>query len=220
CMYGVEEAVEIAVDALCRLGHKRFGIPASAPFAGDLWFGDRIRLVRNALEKRSSSIRVFVEHEEEPYWKSVTGLLENQESILDLIRNRRAQMRAEHPRASRARLEELAAKTLAKDFPGLHRLCAERYCTAIIGINQWLAVCYYYWALGVGMDVPKELSIVGFDDMFVDSIHPVSTINFGLENLAYRVAHLLIGDIPVGADREGVIRSKPVLVDRGSLSEP
>ena len=48
----------------------------------------------------------------------------------------------------------------------------------------------------------------------------VSSVDLNLDDLGYAAAHLLIGDVPVKADRLGNIAIQPTLIDRGSVGRP
>jgi DNA-binding LacI/PurR family transcriptional regulator len=72
----------------------------------------------------------------------------------------------------------------------------------------------------VGLSVPRDVSIISFDNSVECRNFPVSTIDFGFSRLGYRAAHVFIGDIPVKADRYGNVPGICTLVDRGSIGKP
>ena len=61
------------------------------------------------------------------------------------------------------------------------------------------------------------MSLLSFDNNPVFALYPLTTIDHGYTRQGYFAAHLLIGDIPVRADRWGNLVCKPDIVDRGSL---
>ena len=69
-----------------------------------------------------------------------------------------------------------------------------------------------------GIRPGRDLSLLSFDNRPEFSLYPLSTVDIGFANLGYRLAHLCVGDVPVQADAGRVIRARPVLVDRGSLT--
>jgi DNA-binding LacI/PurR family transcriptional regulator len=92
--------------------------------------------------------------------------------------------------------------------------------TALISSNDAMAHEHYSWCRAAGIDVPARLSIISFDNTPNAVVLPVSTIDFGFAQLGYIAAHLIIGDIPLRADREGGIPGACTLVDRGSVGRP
>jgi DNA-binding LacI/PurR family transcriptional regulator len=92
--------------------------------------------------------------------------------------------------------------------------------TALVALNDLVARELYLWTTYAGIKVPGDLSMVAFDNSFACRHFPVSTIDFGFSRLGYLAAHLLIGDIPVRADRNGNIPARPMLISRGSIAGP
>jgi DNA-binding LacI/PurR family transcriptional regulator len=83
-----------------------------------------------------------------------------------------------------------------------------------------LTIEYYFWFRAAGIAIPRDLSMISFDNMTQSIFLPVSTIDFGLARLGYLAAHLLIGDIAVRADRHGFVPGPCTLADRGSIGAP
>jgi DNA-binding LacI/PurR family transcriptional regulator len=104
--------------------------------------------------------------------------------------------------------------------PSLVSLLRDQEITALIAINDQFARKYYFWARVLGIEFPRHLSIVAFDNLTDNTPYPLSSIDFGFERLGYLSAHILIGDISVPTDRGGNIPGIPTLVDRGSIARP
>lgn len=71
-----------------------------------------------------------------------------------------------------------------------------------------------------GIRVPRDLSLLSFGNSGRARSLPLSTIDFGFDQLGYRAAHLFLGDLPVDSDRRGGIAARARLLDRGSLAPP
>jgi DNA-binding LacI/PurR family transcriptional regulator len=96
----------------------------------------------------------------------------------------------------------------------------DRGVTAIVAPNDRLAHAYYLWCKDAGIEIPRGLSLVGFDNLPESVGFPVASIDFGFARLGYLAAHILIGDIPVNENHEGVIAGIPTLIDSGSVERP
>jgi DNA-binding LacI/PurR family transcriptional regulator len=119
----------------------------------------------------------------------------------------------EHP--DRAMVRSLLDKT-----PSFVNLLRDHAPTALIALNDHMAREYYYWFTAVGLNIPKDFSIISFDNLFASMFFPITTIDFGFERLGYQAAHIIIGDIPIRANRYGNIPGPCTLIDRGSLGPP
>lgn len=92
--------------------------------------------------------------------------------------------------------------------------------TAIFAANDQMAIGAMIAARQVGMDIPEQLSIVGFDDTQLSSQiwPPLTTVHWPIAEMAYTAARKLIrqdGDDPVDE-----IMLKSSLQKRGSVSTP
>lgn len=119
---------------------------------------------------------------------------------------------------SQPQLSVRTRSALLDKTPSLASLVLNKSVTAIIALNNELARKYYYWFKLARIDIPARLSMISFDDTPESVTFPITTIDFGLSRLGYLAAHIMIGDIPVKADREGKIPGVCELVDRGSVA--
>jgi DNA-binding LacI/PurR family transcriptional regulator len=87
-------------------------------------------------------------------------------------------------------------------------------------MNDRVGFQYLWWADAAGIEVPRHLSIVAFDNVGESEALPLTTVDFGFARLGYLAAHVLIGDIPVRADEAGNIPGTCTLIDRGSVGRP
>jgi len=115
---------------------------------------------------------------------------------------------------------ESPAGALIRQAPSLARLVREHGPTALIALNDIMAREYYYWFTALGIDIPGDISLVSFDNIPASMLLPVSTVDFGFERLGYLAAHIIIGDMPVSADRSGNLPGVCSLINRGSIGRP
>ena len=108
---------------------------------------------------------------------------------------------------------------LLKKTPSIVSLLSQG-ATALIACNDYAAMELVYWANGVGIEIPRHLSVVSFDNVGAIEPYGISSIDFGFAQLGYCAAHIFIGDVPVGVDSEGGLGSTCILNDRGSIGAP
>jgi LacI family transcriptional regulator len=92
--------------------------------------------------------------------------------------------------------------------------------TAIAAANDMLAVGCYAAFEEAGLDCPKELSLIGFNDMpFIDRLRPpLTTVRFPHYQLGTEAAQLLLERIGGGQGPVKVLYLAPELVVRGSTA--
>jgi DNA-binding LacI/PurR family transcriptional regulator len=103
--------------------------------------------------------------------------------------------------------------------PLFRRIPTYRNATALIAPNDYTAALYYRWLSDSGAQIPRQLSLLSFDNDIAVSLLPITTIDFGLGYLGYAAFHTILGAMPIKRDA-GVVSSSPRLVDRGSVGAP
>jgi DNA-binding LacI/PurR family transcriptional regulator len=132
--------------------------------------------------------------------------------------------------------DEIADQGIAKEGPvqwcdftetggyraALQLLRAERTPTAIVGVNDSASIGALAAAAELGIQVPAQLSVVGYDNSLMASLRPVSltTIDPRNDHIGRVAAELLIKRIkqPQRPGKERVIA--PTLVVRGTSAPP
>jgi len=109
---------------------------------------------------------------------------------------------------------------LVRNSSSLADLLRDTNVTALISLYDRMAWDHHNWCRAVGVDIPRNLSLISFDNSEVSVLHPITTIDMGFERLGYLAAHACIGDIPLHAGRNGNIPGACTLVDRGSMAAP
>lgn len=89
--------------------------------------------------------------------------------------------------------------------------------TAIIAPNDRFAVRFWKELALRDVRIPRDLSMVSFDHLADLFPYPVTTVDFGLYSLGYRIFHALRGDIPVEKYKGIHLMGKCRLVDNGSI---
>lgn len=92
-------------------------------------------------------------------------------------------------------------------------LCANRGCTAILSFNDMLAYGIIREAIRMGLSVPGDLSVIGFDNICADYVFPtmLSSVSVSKKNMAHIASELLYGYITKGNDFSAAHRRHIVL---------
>jgi len=71
---------------------------------------------------------------------------------------------------------------------------AARRPTALVCYNDWLAIALLKAAREMGLDIPSQLSITGYDDLYVSSLlHvPLTTVRFSRRESARKIVDILL----------------------------
>lgn len=95
--------------------------------------------------------------------------------------------------------------------------------TALVAPNDPMA-CRQFAALRrMGYAVPGDISLISFDNRPTLRPFPITSIDFGLDDLGYRAFHLLFGAVSIDTGsrvRQGHLRGTSRVVDQGSVGPP
>ena len=95
--------------------------------------------------------------------------------------------------------------------------------TALVCFNDWIAAAVWAAAEDVGLAVPEELSIVGFDNAATSSCwsHPLTTVDPQRHEIGATAVRKLVRLIEKGSRAQGgTTRVRPKLVIRSSTAAP
>ncbi len=97
-------------------------------------------------------------------------------------------------------------------------LAAKRRPTAVMCSNDLTAIGLIAAAREAGVEVPREMSVVGFDDIDLSGYQnpPLTTLRVSREKLAGAAARMLLQPETIGSR----VRITPELVIRGTVSKP
>jgi LacI family transcriptional regulator len=112
--------------------------------------------------------------------------------------------------------------------PAIYRSLARRLLTlpdrptAIFAAIDWIALQVLDEARALGIRVPEELSIVGFDDVMAASMTtpPLTTVRQPLVEMGREAARLLMALVDDKPVSEGTHWFEPELIARGSTAKP
>jgi len=201
--------VRCALDALTEAGHRRIGFPVPSEEASE-WISLRAKMAQTISRESAAPAEIISIAQREGIWNV---------STFDTYDSMYAKIAASRTgRQSRPRLQS-SHRGLIANTPSFRTLL-EKQVTAIIAPNDAYALAYYQWFLEAGIDIPRHLSMVSFDNAPEAAPFPISSVDFGFGRLGYQAAHILIGDIPVKADKEGNLPGACSLTDRGSIGPP
>jgi LacI family transcriptional regulator len=107
----------------------------------------------------------------------------------------------------------IAARRLLKSWPA---------CTAIVAANDLIALGVYRTADELGLRLPEDLSVVGFNNMpFADKFAPpLTTVNVPVYDLGVRAAELLLERLQSETAQPRTLLLETRLVERGSTAPP
>jgi DNA-binding LacI/PurR family transcriptional regulator len=206
-------AVRCALNALARQGHRTIGVHAAE--LSD-WTKRRTEQIHRQAAVFSPSLRIAVAVDPaEECWQFVRspsrGVLYSPDPL---------QFGFAAGPGVPALSAASTAGVLTRQAPSLTRLIREHGPTALIALNDIMAREYYYWFTALGIDIPRDCSLVSFDNIPASMLLPVSTVDFGFERLGYLAAHIMIGDLPISANRFGNLPGVCSLINRGSIGRP
>jgi len=198
----------LALRELARNGHEVIAIHGHS--RAD-WTRRRTNLLRSLSKEASPKMKIVLSEDEEPFWDQLNEAPRPfLQGAADLLL-----------RAGPGRPSDLSPRRALLDrTPSMTGLIRRHRPTAFIGMGDGLTREYYFWFQAAGISIPRDMSMISFDNMTVSLFIPVSTVDFGLARLGYLAAHLLIGDIAVRADRHGFVPGPCALVNRGSIGAP
>ncbi|MBD3392877.1 MAG: GntR family transcriptional regulator [Chitinivibrionales bacterium] len=218
--YADEDAmVGAALQSLSDAGHRRIGFHVPASLVDHVWLNRRVDTIGRLARDLFPAMTITYEHQDARE-KWLSWDMNNDSGIFDFVSTIAETIDRGHPRAGAHQREALARTELRRAVPSIHRLLSKGRITALLAPNQALATSYYYLFRFLGMSIPGDMSIVAFDDIPDFRRHPISTVDQGFDELAYGIAHVFIGDIPVRADRRGNKPAEPRFVHRGSVGPP
>jgi DNA-binding LacI/PurR family transcriptional regulator len=92
--------------------------------------------------------------------------------------------------------------------------------TCLIVPNDRYAIRYWQVLTEMGIKIPRDLSMISFDNLADLHPFPISSVDFGMANLGYKVIHILLNDIPVETIKKTHLMGLCQLIDRGSVGTP
>jgi DNA-binding LacI/PurR family transcriptional regulator len=204
-------AVALAVSHLSNAGHNIIGVPMVRAWESAAWVKRRTALIRECARKRSMEI-IAATHSE-PFW-DISGGLTDPAHLGDCYS--RILRHAGSNDAGRPVRPAPSSEDVLRNSPSMADLM-RRGITAIIALNDWLAHQHFIWCHAAGLRVPRQISIISFDNDPITRVFPISTVDFGFSRLGYLAARILCGAESPHADRDGNVPGVCTVVNRGSV---
>jgi DNA-binding LacI/PurR family transcriptional regulator len=98
--------------------------------------------------------------------------------------------------------------TQALDEPGV---------TAIVAPRDYTAARYFYRLTHHGVRVPRDISLIAFDNSAHAQPVGITSVDFGFNHLGYSAFHLILRDIPVARTRAQAVPGKASVVRRSTV---
>jgi DNA-binding transcriptional regulator YhcF (GntR family) len=211
CFFDEPAAIRLALEHLAGFGHQTVGFPISDN-PKYLWARNRYDLAKR-IAATIPGLRLIRTVHNEPFWHSI-DLTIHRPSVSAFTKELTRYTLHSSRKAARDMQNTIIQRT--KSMKEL----LDNGMTALVSMNDLMAFEHCWWCRAAGIDIPRRLSQISFDNIPQADGMPVTTIDFGFSRLGYLTAHAVIGDIRVSADREGNIGGIPLLVDRGSVAAP
>lgn len=208
-----EAAVTVALRRLHDAGHRIVGMPMPSTHS-DPWMLRRRDTAMQVAQRLGKGLSVIPVEYSEPFWGHLDLSDPDQVTAFAArLRHVAAPAGAGAPDTRSVRATRAVLRSRTPSMETLLRSGA----TALLSLNDLLACQHYLWCGAAGIDVPRQLSIVAFDNSPEFEAIPITTIDFGFAQLGYLAAHLLIRDIPLRLAADGEVPGPCTLIERGSV---
>jgi DNA-binding LacI/PurR family transcriptional regulator/DNA-binding transcriptional regulator YhcF (GntR family) len=203
-------AVRKALEALARAGHRSIGflLPSQEPSP---WIAQRAGIVESIARQQFPDVKILTIIQDEPIWH--VSQKDSDDSMYERVMGMARQWGKD---AARCKSPQRA---LIENTPSFKRLLAAQV-TAMISPNDDFAKAHYLWLMEAGIEIPRHLSMISFDNNADTAAYPISSVDFGFSRLGNLAAHIFLGHMPLRMAREGSIPGECMLMDRGSVGAP
>jgi DNA-binding LacI/PurR family transcriptional regulator/DNA-binding transcriptional regulator YhcF (GntR family) len=203
-------AVRKALEALVRAGHRHIGflLPAQEPSP---WVTQRAEMVESIARQQFPDVKIVTIIQDEPIWHA--SHIDSDDSMYERV------MAMVQQRGKEVARYKSPRRALIENTPSLKRLLAAQV-TALISPNDDFAKTHYLWLIEAGIEIPRHLSLISFDNKPDTAAYSISSVDFGFGRLGNLAAHIFLGHMPLRAGRDGSIAGECMLMDRGSVGAP
>ena len=208
-----ESAIRLALAHCRAFGHRTLGFPVFDN-PGYSWAPRRRDRAMEIAREIDRDLRILPSTHAEPFWEASDFAIK----IDDIVTfAQRVERHANAKPASRATASVASARNaILRATPSIVQLL-DAGVTALVSMNDRIAHQHYSWCRAAGIEVPRRLSMISFDNLPDTESLPVTTVDFGFPRLGYLCIHAIIGDVPVPSGRDGTIAGQCLLVSRGSV---
>lgn len=212
-------AVRLALERLIDMGHEIVGLPTPS-WPKSEWVARRTGLVRKVAAGYSRLREIVTAPLAEEFF-GAAGTDDPQPCdslrFTELV-NKWARARTP-ARDIRGVDTRVSPEVLIRGTDSLTSIIS-RGATAFLCLNDHIAQLCYLWCNSAGIGIPRDLSLISFDNSREYQFTPLSTIDFGFSRLGTLAGRILRGAESLPVDRSGSIPGICTLVNRGSLGTP
>lgn len=214
CFLDEPQACRKVLKRLVELGHTELGAPHFLSDRYD-WIGQRIATLQHEATRFSPRPTIHTVRHREHFWgfEEVPDLQKIKETLAT------GPFAVQVDKARDIYRKAPFGEQLLADAESILGMCGTKQPTAIIAPNDNIAQEIFLLLYTFGIRIPRDISLISFDNVGTSRYFPISTVDFGLSTVGFKVAHLFIGDMAVPVDRHGTVHTRCTLLDRGSLAE-
>jgi DNA-binding GntR family transcriptional regulator len=203
CFHSESATADVLIEALGAWGHHRIGFLHMPSMDTEDWYAARRTALEEACSRSGAQMGMSLIDIHDMAWH------EPRETLRQL---------SETPDEDGAGSGGHHTATQDTRLPALAALLDRRHeISAVVATNDRIAVQVLLGLETAKIRVPRDLSIISFDNDPAFAVYPLTTIDMGYTRMGYFAAHLLAADIPVRTDRYNNLLCKPYLVDRGTM---
>jgi len=92
--------------------------------------------------------------------------------------------------------------------------------TAIIAPNDVTAHYIYLWLQAMQIVIPRDISLISFDNHWFLQDLPITSVDFGYGYLGFAAFHTIVGDVDISKGPANAIAAQPRVVHRGTINTP
>ena len=210
------EACRTVLEALHSHGHRGIGFPLyqeQRP-AQHLWISRRMKTLERLAKSDFPPMELHARPQREPFWSM--GVLPSEHEFLERLDRLPLKHGAASPKPPREPVKhhDLWART-----DSFSELLRRLNATAIIAPNDHLALQYLFWFRAAGISVPRDVSLVSFENSLFSRGTSLSTLDFDMADLGYHAAQVFLTMVPPPSDRKGNLPGRCRFIDRGSIGQ-
>jgi DNA-binding transcriptional regulator YhcF (GntR family) len=185
-------AAAVVADLLRSLGHERVDLPFFEDDDADVTEDTAYQMYRYGIYKQGQVGVHGPVLGERPHGRTLARLSSNGPGYA------RELLRVEGDGPLRRRWQRLTAteRNLVRDSEVLRPL-VESGATAIVAATDWIARRTFYWCRAAGVRIPRDISLVSFENTVAIKPYPITSIDLGQRRLGYKTFHYLFGHVPV-----------------------
>ncbi|MBD3421617.1 MAG: hypothetical protein GF398_15990 [Chitinivibrionales bacterium] len=211
------QALKLAISSLAKCGHRVIGIPYYGHREYS-WIRSRVDRIKEIAAGHYPDLKIITS--DSTAVDAPHELMRSNPRFREMLQHHAREMLFDKSTAlsvdDREPFEQVAANVALSTIP----LLKNHQITAVIGLNDVFAREIYFLLNLLGVELPRDLSMISFDNAPASRAYSIATIDYGFARAGYLSAHALIGDIVVRKGVSGNSACECKLINRGSLGVP